>query len=108
MKIKNILLLSFVMLFAFSSCMKKDNFDPEQQAIQDEAAIVKFLADNNITAVRHPSGVYYQVIQPGSGNIIYTANTTVTANYTGRLFSGSVFDKTTTQPIAFQLGGVIR
>ena len=107
MKIKNILLFSFMMLFAFSSCMKKDNFDPEQQAIQDEAAIVKFLTDNNIAAVRHSSGVYYQVIQPGSGNITYTANTTVTANYTGRFLSGTVFDKNTTQPISFKLGGVI-
>lgn len=107
MKIKNILLFSLITLFALGSCMKKDNFDPQKQADQDEAIIVKFLADKNISAIRHASGVYYQILEPGSGSIIYTANTTVSAKYTGRLLNGTEFDKTTTQPAAFQLGGVI-
>ncbi|MFA6945739.1 MAG: FKBP-type peptidyl-prolyl cis-trans isomerase [Pedobacter sp.] len=101
------LLFSLVMVFGLSSCLKGDNFDPALQAQQDDAIIVKFLADKNITAIKHSSGLYYQIIQPGSGSIVYTANTQVTTNYTGRLLSGVVFDKTTTQPVSFKLGQVI-
>ena len=107
MKIKNFLLFSLITMFAFGSCMKKDNFDPKKQADQDEAIIVKFLADNNINAIRHLSGLYYQILEPGSGTVTYSANTQVLAKYTGRLLNGSVFDQTTTQPLAFRLGDVI-
>jgi FKBP-type peptidyl-prolyl cis-trans isomerase FkpA len=107
MKIKNLLVLSLVMLFAWSSCVKKDNFDPAAQAELDEALIVKFIADNNISAIKHPSGLYYQIIEPGVGTKTYAANTIVSAKYAGRLLNGSVFDQTTTQPLSFPLGNVI-
>jgi len=102
----HLLLFSLVMVLGLSSCLKKDNFDPELQAQQDNAAIVKFLADKNITAVKHSSGLYYQIIEPGSGNITYSGNSKVTVNYTGRLLSGTVFDKSSA-PFAIQLGQVI-
>lgn len=107
MKIQYAVIFSFVMLFSLNSCLKGDNFDPAVQAEQDEAIIVKFLADKNISAQRHSSGIYYQILQPGSGTITYTANTQVTAKYTGRLLSGAIFDQTSTQPLAFRLGSVI-
>ncbi len=86
------------------SCKK---FDPEKQANLDDAAILKFISEKGISAQKHPSGVYYQVLSPGTGNISYTTNTTVTTKYTGRLLDGTVFDGTTTQPISFKLGQVI-
>lgn len=104
-KLKNFVLLIFPVLLILGSC-NKDSLDPEKQAQQDEAIIVKFLTDKNITAQRHSSGVYYQIINPGSGNITFSLNTTVSAKYTGRLLSGSEFDKSI-QPISFKLGGVI-
>lgn len=108
MKIKYFLLFSFITMFALGSCMKKDNFDPKKQADQDEAIIVKFLAANpGINAIRHSSGVYYQIITPGSGTATYSVNTNVLAKYTGRLLDGTVFDKTATQPVPFRLGDVI-
>lgn len=106
MKLRNLILLILPILLVLSSC-RKDEFNPEKQAQQDEAIIVKFLADNNISAQKHVSGVYYQIIAAGSGNITYTGNTTVSAKYAGRLLNGSIFDRTTTQPIGFKLGGVI-
>jgi FKBP-type peptidyl-prolyl cis-trans isomerase len=106
MKVRNILLLILPLLLVLGSC-SKDDFDPEKQAQQDESTIVKFLADNNITAQRHETGLYYQILAPGLGNIIYTGNTTVSAKYKGRLLNGSVFDQTTANPVSFKLGGVI-
>ena len=107
MKARYLILLSFIAMFSLSSCLKGDNFDPEIQAQTDDALITKFLADKNITAIKHSSGLYYQIIQSGSGNITYSANTQVTARYVGRLLSGTVFDQTTTQPATFRLGNVI-
>ncbi|MHB1178757.1 MAG: FKBP-type peptidyl-prolyl cis-trans isomerase [Daejeonella sp.] len=103
--LKNLVLLTLPLLLLLGSC-SKDTVDPEKQAQQDEATIVKFLADKNIAAQRHSSGVYYQIINPGAGNITYSSNTTVSAKYAGRLLSGVEFDKSA-QPIAFKLGGVI-
>lgn len=94
------------MMLGLSSCLKKDNFDPVLQAQLDDATIVKFLADKNITAIKHSSGLYYQIILPGDGNFTYTNSTQVTVNYTGRLLSGAVFDKTST-PLQWTLGQLI-
>jgi FKBP-type peptidyl-prolyl cis-trans isomerase FkpA len=107
MKINKILVLSFILSLTLGSCTKNDDFDPAKQAELDEAIIVKFVADNKITAIKHSSGVYYQILSPGSGSVTYTANTKVTTKYTGRLLNGSVFDQTTTQALTFPLGNVI-
>lgn len=107
MKARYLLLLSFIAIFSLSSCLKGDNFDPEVQAKADDALIVKFLADKNITATKHSSGLYYQIIAPGSGNITYSGNTEVSAKYVGRLLNGNIFDQRVTEPVSFKLGGVI-
>jgi FKBP-type peptidyl-prolyl cis-trans isomerase FkpA len=107
MKLNKLLILSFFVALSLGSCTKKDNFDPAKQAELDEAQIVKFIADNKIAAVRHSSGVYYQIINAGSGSKTYSGSTIVTAKYAGRLLNGSIFDQTTTTGIAFPLGNVI-
>ncbi len=105
MKLRILSLLILPFLLILGSC-GKDDLNPEKQAEQDESTIVKFLADKNITAQRHASGIYYQITNPGTGSITYSINTTVSAKYAGRLLSGVEFDKSV-QPIAFKLGGVI-
>ena len=107
MKIKYLFLFLLISVLTVSSCKKKETFDAAKQAKADEQIIEDFIAKNHIPAIKHSNGIYYQIINAGSGDIAYTDNTTVTANYTGRLIDGTVFDKTTTTPIAFKLGGVI-
>ena len=63
MKIKNLVMLSFIMMFTLASCIKGDDYDPTVQAGLDDALIVKFIADKNITAIKHPSGIYYQILK---------------------------------------------
>ena len=88
------------MLSVFNSC-KKDQMEVDEKLIQE------FISKNKIPAVRHSEGFYYHIITPGAGNIVYTLNTVVSANYTGRLLNGSVFE-TSTSPIEFPLSGVIK
>lgn len=93
------LALALVMLTVFNSC-KKDQLEV------DEKLIKEFIAKNNIPALRHESGLYYQIILPGSGSTV-TLNTIVSVKYTGRLLNGSVFDGTTTDPATFPLANLI-
>lgn len=86
---KKYFLLLSLLIVAVSSC-KKDSFDASKQAATDDTAIKAYIAANNITATEDPSGLYYQVLTPGTGP--YPASTsTVSVNYNGKLLNGSVF-----------------
>lgn len=98
---KYVWLILVAVIALFSSCLKKDTVDPYQQAEEqlkkDEEIIKRFITDNNINAVRHESGMYYQIINAGTGNFDYKTNNNpnITVNYTGRLLNGNVFDSGT-------------
>lgn len=88
---KKYLLIICVLVASCSACKKSDNYDAGAQAATDDAAIQAYLKAKNITAIKDPSGLYYQVITPGTGAYPTTAST-VTVNYTGKLLDGTVFD----------------
>ena len=87
---KYILIFSLVII-GFSSCKKDTPFDAAKQAAADDTAIQAYITANSITATKDPSGVYYQVLTPGTGNYP-TVNSLITVNYTGKLLNGTVFD----------------
>jgi FKBP-type peptidyl-prolyl cis-trans isomerase FkpA len=110
MKNFKLLILFLCLAAALSACMKgdNDNFNEAAQFDADTAAIRAYLVTNKLPALKHESGVFYQIIAPGSGSFSYSQNTTVTANYAGRLLgSTTTFDKTTGTPATFPLSGVI-
>ncbi len=96
-------LLGAVVLLV-SSCTK-DDYDPAKQAVKDDARIVAFIAEKNINATKHDSGLYYEIITPGTGASV-DANSTVSAKYKGTLLNGNVFEEATS-PISFPLNRVI-
>lgn len=100
-----ILLVLFLFVSAFSAC-KKENYDAEAQLAVDDALIKEFISKNSIVAVKHSSGLYYQIITPGTGSVNYNGNTQVNVNYEGKLLNGSVFDKSIS-PVTFSLGRLI-
>jgi len=87
-----------------SSC-SKDNYNAEEQAKKDDALIVEFITKNNIPAIKHSTGLYYQIITPGEGASV-TAASTVGVVYTGKLLDGTQFDQATST-VRFPLTGVI-
>ena len=91
----------FLIVGAFSAC-KKDSYDAEKQAKIDDGLIVDFIAKNSIVAVKHSSGLYYQILTPGDGNVV-TASNTVTVAYNGKLLNGTEFDKSSAA--TFSLAG---
>jgi len=102
---KKILLVLFLALGAFSSC-KKEDYDPGKQLAVDDSLIKEFIAKNSIVAIKHSSGIYYQIIAPGTGSVTYMPSTKVTVNYEGKLLSGSIFDKSSSAA-TFSLGDLI-
>lgn len=82
----------------FASC-KKDE-DAEKQ-------ITEFIQKNNITATKHPSGLYYQIIKAGTSNSTYPSGTTITIKYVGKLLNGTVIDDGNNVENTFQLAQLI-
>jgi FKBP-type peptidyl-prolyl cis-trans isomerase FkpA len=101
---KKYLLLITIFIAALSSC-KKDDFDPAKQAIVDDAAIQAYMKANNIVATKDQSGLYYEVITPGTGDYP-NINSTITVNSTGKLLNGTVFD--TESGLSIPLSSVIQ
>ncbi|MBE7170379.1 MAG: FKBP-type peptidyl-prolyl cis-trans isomerase [Williamsia sp.] len=96
----------------FSACLKNNrsgcDYDacslvaPDSEVQQVQA----YVTANNITAVKHCSGLYYQIQAEGSGAET-TPCSTVTINYKGYLTNGAVFDQTTA-PVSFSLIDLIQ
>jgi len=93
---KKYLLFFAVFTLLFSACKKSDSnttttVDPAVQAKIDDDKIVAYLAANKITAQKDASGLYYLIVNPGSG-MAPTLKSTITVAYTGKLLSdGSTF-----------------
>lgn len=107
-KIKHLLLLVCI-AGCFAACKKNssDNFDEAAQFNTDTTAIRKFIVANKIPAIKDKSGVFYQILAPGTGTVTYSASSSVTVDYTGQLLNGSVFDTSAGVPKTFVLGQLI-
>ena len=81
------------MLVLLGTACKKDDSDKyaAEQAAVDDAAIQAYIKANGITTVKDPSGLYYQVITPGTG-AYPTSSSTVNVNYIGKFLDGTTFD----------------
>lgn len=61
---------------------------------EEDAKMQAYITANNITATKHASGLYYQIIAPGAG-ATPTINSTVQATYTGKFTNNTTFDSGT-------------
>jgi FKBP-type peptidyl-prolyl cis-trans isomerase FkpA len=61
-------LLFGLLIIGISSCKKSSTFNATAQAAIDDANIQSYFTSYNITnAVKDPSGLYYQIVSPGTG-----------------------------------------
>jgi FKBP-type peptidyl-prolyl cis-trans isomerase FkpA len=104
---KRYLLFFFLTITALTACKKSEKFDAEAQAKLDDAQIVAYLAAKNITAVKDPSGLYYQIITPG-GAVKPTLDNGPFITYKGTLMSTAVvFDEKTSPYYFANINGLI-
>lgn len=71
-------------------------YTQKSQRALDDKRITDYLAAKGLTATKDPAtGVYYSVIQTGTGDKVASIESTIKANYTGRYFNGTVLDSST-------------
>jgi FKBP-type peptidyl-prolyl cis-trans isomerase FkpA len=99
------LAFSIILALVLTGCSNKDKDKNTgcTTAAEDDAKMQNYISANSIPAIKHASGMYYQIIEPGSG-ATPTISSTVKANYTGKFTNNTSFD----QGVAsFPLSGVI-
>jgi len=74
--------------------------------VENEQEIVDYIAENNLTATRSDSGLYYVINEEGTGENP-TEESNVTVAYKGYLTDGDVFDESTVSGVSFNLNQVI-
>ena len=90
---KKLMLLCSMLVVLGTACKKESSttVSAAEQAAADDAQIQAYIKANGITATKDASGLYYQVITPGSG-AYPTSSSTVNVNYNGKFLDGTSFD----------------
>ena len=107
-----ITLPNFIPLFAlalvlFISCDNEKKTEEDiDYAAKNEADIQAYVEENNLTAVRSNSGLYYVIEEEGTGTQA-VANSNVTVAYKGYFLNGAVFDQSDAEGITIGLNQVI-
>ncbi|MFK7811973.1 MAG: FKBP-type peptidyl-prolyl cis-trans isomerase [Maribacter sp.] len=96
-----------VLLFLIVSCNDDKKTEQIDFTAQNEEEITKYLADNNLTAQKSDTGLYYIIDEPGTG-AQPTVNSNVTVAYKGYFLNESVFDESDSDGISFGLQQVIK
>lgn len=100
-----------LVLTLFVSCVSPDTDNeplvPIDYTEKNEAEILKYLADNNLTAQKTATGLYYIINEPGTGKQP-TATSTVTVVYKGYYTTKKGFDQSLDTGTTFGLQQVIK
>jgi FKBP-type peptidyl-prolyl cis-trans isomerase len=84
------------------------NADSAVQATYDQQLIFNAIKNKRIDTMGNRSGVYYNILKEGTGNLISVSDT-VTVFYKGYLLKdGTVFDQTKEKPATFPLSRLIK
>lgn len=102
---KNALFALALVLFISCDNEKKTEEDIDYVA-KNEADIQAYVEENNLTAVRSNSGLYYVIEEEGTGTQA-EASSNVTVAYKGYFLNGSVFDQSDEEGVTFGLNQVI-
>lgn len=104
---------ALLMVSLFSGCLKKN--DSEFRCTYNDCAIVApaaevqqvqdYLTANNLTATKHCSGLFYTVVNEGTGTRPTVCNN-IAFTYVGKLTNGTTFDEATS-PVVFNLSQLI-
>lgn len=100
-------LLALISLLFVSCLSDKEASKPVDYTVQNEKEIVDYIANNNLTATKTDSGLYYVVNEAGTG-VQPTTSSNVTVAYKGCFTNGNIFDKSDSAGISFGLNQVIK
>jgi len=79
--------------FVDTSCSKKaDSGCSDVSVASEDATMLSYINANGITATKHSTGLYYQILSQGTGKTPGLGSK-VFVKYTGKLTNGTVFDQ---------------
>ncbi len=96
-----------VLTFLFIACADKTTTERIDFTAQNEQEITEYLSENNLTAQRSDTGLYYVIDEQGTG-AQPNENSSVTVAYKGYFTNKSVFDESDAEGISFSLQQVIK
>ena len=103
----SVLLGLFLLAVAFVACKKEVPYDQAGELAIDDEMIVKYMADSSVRLTKHSSGLYYNIIRPGTGEVIKNTDT-VYGNYTLKILRDSLpLAKSVDSTFKFMLPGYI-
>ena len=102
---KNLFVFVCLVFLSCSGCSKQETGCTPVEPKAEEPAILAYIAAESIHAAKHSTGIYYEILNPGTGAAA-TTNSHVSVTYTGKLLNGTKFDESTT-PVDFPLSNVI-
>ena len=96
---KRVVFVLIAAVLLSTGCMKNDNGCSYTQSTtvapaSEQAVIEEYLTANNITATKHSSGMYYEIVQVGTGGSPGLCSQ-VQVTYAGKLTNGNTFDSNT-------------
>lgn len=97
------------MTVLLSGCLKNTDGCPNTIRVSnapssEEQMVLNYLTTNNITATKHASNMYYEIVSQGTGTAPGLCSA-ITIGYTGMLANGTVFDSQS--EAGFNLGALI-
>ena len=105
---KFILFLVFPLTLALNTGCKKDKSCKPNPVSKEVSQIQSYAASNGITATAHSSGLYYEIINMGTGPKANSASK-ISITYTGKYMNGQIFDEQVTANVKpWALSGLIQ
>jgi len=106
---KSGLLWTLILLMGvIASCKKAEPYNEDAQYLKDEVLIKNWANTSKTDLIKDPSGLYYKVINQGTGLKSPDLTDNIQVLYTGKLLTDSVISRTTdTVTYKFLLGSSI-
>ncbi|MEJ7560281.1 MAG: FKBP-type peptidyl-prolyl cis-trans isomerase [Pedobacter sp.] len=83
------------------SCEKPEPYDEEAQYLKDEAIIKHWADTSKVALTKDPSGLYYTIINPGTGLKSPTQTDTLSVLYSGKLLTDTVRVSSTSDEVTY-------
>lgn len=79
--------------FLLNSCGKTDTGCQPMSVTAERAQLIAYCNANGITYTEHTTGLFYQIVDPGTG-LSPTTKSTVSVVYTGKHLDNTIFEAT--------------
>ncbi|MDQ6814871.1 MAG: FKBP-type peptidyl-prolyl cis-trans isomerase, partial [Bacteroidota bacterium] len=104
---KQFLIFASLIVILCIGCSKKEEGCTPVTPLAEEPQILAYANANGITAVKHTNGIYYQIIDSGTG-ATPALNSNIYITYTAKLLNGTQFDQSTNaDSTGWMLGSLI-